>query len=179
MGAIAIFAFLVGLDNLQVASAIGLMPIRSSRKWAIAISFGLCEAIMPLVGLMGGHLLHQSFNEIAQIFGPLILFTCGLLIMYLAWKEQDVTEVANSNWTFWGLPLSLSMDNLFAGVGLGSMGYPILFSALVIGLVSGSMSLGGMFLGRWFRRRITWNVDLLSGAYLVFISGFFLLVDFD
>ena len=183
MGAIAFFAVLVGLDNLQASSALGMMPLRSARKWQFALAFGAFEAIMPLIGLLLGQHLHHSFESVAGIIGPLMLFVCGFLVFHTAWNvktgSKQIHHLANSRWTLLGLPLSLSLDNLFAGIGLGAMGYPILFSALVVGLVSGAMALGGLFIGSGIRRLIRWNTSAVSGVYLMVMSAILLLVDFD
>ncbi|MGK7928870.1 MAG: manganese efflux pump, partial [Spirulina sp.] len=138
----------------------------------------------PLVGLLIGRHIHDSFEAIAGIVGPMMLFLCGFLVFHMARKSQSqaqkVGQLANSRWTLLLLPFSLSLDNLFAGVGLGAMGYPILLSALIVGSVSSSLALGGMFIGSWLRRRLArWNTNAISGVYLMVMSAILLLVDFD
>ena len=77
----------------------------------------------------------------------------------------------NSRHMLFGLPLSLSLDNLLAGVGLGSIHYPVLFSALVIGLVSAAMSCTGLYLGNWLRRFVPKRSDVIVGAYLCLLAA--------
>jgi len=136
----------------------------------MAIAFGLCEAVTPLLGLLIGHLVKRSLLSFAEAMGPFILVSCGSLMIGLALKGQDVSKVANSTWMIVGLPLSLSIDNLVAGVGLASAGYPVLFSALVIGLISGAMSLFGLFLGDRVGKWLPEKTEVLSGAYLIVIA---------
>ncbi len=170
MGTLLLFSVLVGLDNLHVSSAIGLMEVRAVHKWTLALAFGLCEAAMPLIGLTLGHLMREVLGAVAVTIGPFALVACGLLMIYLALQEKDTLPVATSRWLLFGLPLTLSLDNLLAGIGLGALGYPVLVSALTIGLVSGSMCFLGLFIGQWIRRWIPCNLEVVSGAYLVLIA---------
>lgn len=170
MGALILFSLFVGLDNLQVSAAIGMLEIRAERKWLLTIAFGSFEAIMPLLGLLLGGLIHNALGGMASTIGPLVLMGCGLLIIYMALGEQDTAEVVNSRWLLFGLPLTLSLDNLLAGIGLGALGYPVLFTALVIGLVSASMCFLGLFIGGQVSRWIPVKMELISGSYLVLIA---------
>ena len=63
-----------------------------------------------------------------------------------------------------------SKTALMAGIGLGALGYPVLFSALVIGLVSASMCFLGLFVGRQVSRWVPAKMELISGSYLVLIA---------
>ena len=170
MTALILFSLFVGLDNLQVSAAIGMLEIRTERKWLLTIAFGFFEAVMPLIGLLLGGLIHTALGGLAGSIGPLILMTCGLLIIYMAHGKQDTAEVVNNRWLLFGLPLTLSLDNLVAGIGLGALGYPVLFAALVIGLVSASMCFLGLFVGHQVSRWIPVRMEMVSGLYLVIIA---------
>jgi putative Mn2+ efflux pump MntP len=81
-----------------------------------------------------------------------------------------MTKLVNSRHMLFGLPLSLSLDNLLAGVGLGSIHYPVLLSALVMGLVSAAMSCAGLYLGNWLRRFVPKRTEVVVGAYLCVLA---------
>lgn len=170
MGTIIIFGLLSGLDNLQVAPALGALRMRRSRRWMMAATFGLCETAMPLMGAGLGRLFQQKFALIGGWIGPMVLVICGGLIIYLAREEREFSTVVDSRWLVFGLPLSMSIDNLLAGVGLGATGYPIWFTALTIGGISAAMCLFGLFLGGSIRKWIPENIEILSGAYLMIIA---------
>jgi putative Mn2+ efflux pump MntP len=65
------------------------------------------------------------------------------------------------------LPLSLSVDNLIAGTGLGLLGFYPVLPALFFGAVTAVMSLGGLWLGRLAVRAIPIRSDLLSAVSLL------------
>lgn len=174
MAALFTLALLVGLDNVQVAAAIGLMTLETGRKWKLALAFGLCEGLMPLVGLLFGSGLERALGPWPEAVETVVLVGCGVAIIVLALREPDPERVRNGRWLLYGLPLSLSFDNLLAGVALATLGQPLLFSALVVGLVSTSLCLLGLFgagwLRRWVSRRLPIEAGVLSGVFLVVLG---------
>jgi putative Mn2+ efflux pump MntP len=163
-----LFGFLSGLDNLHVAATLGASGLRRGRLLALAASFAACEAGMPLVGLAIGSTLHHAVSGLAAA-GPLILLGCGAVILVQAFREDERPVDLGAGWIF-ALPFGMSFDNLLAGVGLGSAGYPVVLSALVVGGVSGTMCLSGLFFGAWAKRWIPGRAEVLSGAVLVVMA---------
>ena len=78
--------------------------------------------------------------------------------------------IEESRWIVFGLPLTLSLDNLVAGASLGMIGFPLLLSISVIGAMSSLMSLTGLLLAgtavSWLRLRS----ETFAGVALVFIG---------
>ena len=165
---VAAFGVLAGLDNLQVSAALGLSRPRPRRLFALFAAFAACEALMPLAGLAAGGRL-RAWLPAVEAAGPVVLLLCGAAIPLHALREGEAREVVEGRWML-GLPLALSLDNLFAGVGLGSSGYPVLASALVVGTVSGAMCIAGLFAGGWLRRWIPGRAEVLSGGFLVLLA---------
>jgi putative Mn2+ efflux pump MntP len=170
LAAILVFGVLAGLDNLQVCSSIGLLPIRRARKHLYALAFSACETLSPLLGLaIGQGLLRLTGGAIAKA-GPAVLLACGVAVVVLALRDDDLTGFANGRGLLLGLPLSLSFDNLLAGVGLGAIHYPIVTSALIVGLVSAAMSCIGLYLGAAVRRFVPKRIEWVVGAYLCVLA---------
>jgi manganese efflux pump family protein len=164
---LVVFGVLAGLDNLHVSAALGAAVPDRRRLYALAAAFAACEALMPLVGLAAGGALRRAIPALETV-APLLLLACGVGIVVAALREGDARP-DGGGWIF-SLPLALSFDNLFAGVGLGSAGYPVLASAAVVGAVSGGMCLAGLFAGARVRRWIPGRPELLSGAFLVLLG---------
>ena len=76
-----------------------------------------------------------------------------------------------------GLPLSLSLDNLIAGTTLGMIGFPILLSVTIIGVMSALLSLAGLRLGRTAVNLLRFRADLIGGVVLIFIALTFVIED--
>lgn len=165
---VAAFGILAGLDNLQVSAALGVSRPRRGRLIGLAAAFAACEAFMPFVGLAVGGALRRALPAL-ETAGPVVLLLCGAAILVHALREGDAREVVEGRWIL-GLPITLSLDNLFAGVGLGSAGYPVLASALIVGAISGAMCLAGLFAGAWLRRWVPGRAEVWSGAFLVVVA---------
>lgn len=174
---ILLFGILVGLDNLQLASAIGLAGLKPQRKWGLILAFAFFEMTMPLLGMILGNQLHGPIEEIGSWLGPLMLFSIGLIIVVRAVMEKEEAPIFDSKWVLISLPFLMSLDNLFAGFGLGTAGYPVLLTSLVVGLCAGSMCFIGLFLGEYVRRFLPGKVEVVSGLYLIGLAAFSLFFD--
>jgi putative Mn2+ efflux pump MntP len=165
---VAAFGVLAGLDNLHVSTALGLSRPRRGRLLLLGGAFAACEALMPFAGLAAGGALRRALPAL-ETAGPVVLLLCGAAILVHALREGDAREVVEGRWMM-GLPITLSLDNLFAGVGLGSAGYPVLASALIVGLISGGMCIAGLFAGSWLRRWVPGRAEVWSGGFLVVLA---------
>ncbi len=172
MAAVFFLGVLIGLDNLQVGAGLGLVRMSPARRWALAGAFAMCETVMPLVGLALGQAARSRAGAWADGLGIAVLALCGLLIIVFALRGEEAKEsLAGGRLALAGLPLSLSLDNLAAGVGLGSLGFPVLASALVLGLVSGSLCTLGLFAGAYLGRWVPERAELWSGVYLLALAA--------
>ena len=167
---VAAFGVLAGLDNLQVSAALGVSRPRRGRLLLLAGAFAACEALMPLVGMALGGALRRMLPAL-ETAGPVVLLLCGAAILVHALREGDAREVVEGRWIL-GLPITLSLDNLVAGMGLGTAGYPVLSSALVVGAISGTLCVAGLFTGSWLRRWVPGRPEVWSGAFLVVLALF-------
>ncbi|PON16532.1 hypothetical protein C2W62_17980 [Candidatus Entotheonella serta] len=172
MPAALLLGLLTGLDNLNVTAALSLTGVDRARKWLLAVSFALFEGLMPLLGLLLGAVLRQHFSMASEVLGPAVLAACGAVILYSARADRETAEILEGRWLWFGLPFSLSLDNLLAGVGLGSMGWSVPAYALLIGSISGAMCLLGVLVGERARRLIGDRAEVLSGVYLLGLAAF-------
>jgi putative Mn2+ efflux pump MntP len=221
LGAVLLFGVLAGIDNLQVCSSIGFLPIDRRQRHLLALAFSLCETAAPLVGLALGHLLLGWIGDAAAKAGPLLMLLCGAAVLMGAFQRDKVAggagrlacleqpgrpepaerrldsrnrlshnechlsgpdtigtsrlAMASGHGMLFGLPLSLSLDNLLGGAGISALGYPMVPAALLIGLVSAAMSCAGLYLGGWLRRLfrerfVGWCLDPAVGAYLCLLA---------
>lgn len=170
MNTLLLLGLLTGLDNLQVAPALGLLNLSARRRLAWALAFGLAETLMPFLGLALGLSLHRAFADAAEFLGPVLLVLCGASVVIMGLRRRDLSAVVASRWALVVVPLSLSFDNLFAGVGAGTEGAPLLVSALVLGGVSTAVGLVGLYAGHLLRRWLPARPELFSGGYLLLLG---------
>jgi putative Mn2+ efflux pump MntP len=79
---------------------------------------------MSLAGLWMGTFVRAHLLRAASVTGPIALLASGLAVIYLALTDRDLEKAANEEWIVFGLPLSLSIDNLVAVSGWVRAGTP-------------------------------------------------------
>lgn len=163
---VLVLGFVLSLDNFRVAIALGTVPFGLRRAVQVALTFGLWDAVMPLVGLLIGQRIGESVGEVAELVGAAVLGGYGLFLVVSALRNPEPAELDHP-WALFGIPLTLSLDNLLAGASLGLLGLSPWFSAIVFGAITAVMSMAGLLAGRFAARLIRIRTDLLSGITLI------------
>lgn len=167
---VLVLGFVLSLDNFRVAVALGTVPFGLKRAVQVALTFGLWDAVMPLVGLLIGRQIGESVGDVADWVGAAALGGYGLYLVISALRNPEPDELDHP-WALFGIPLTLSLDNLFAGASLGLLGLSPWFSATVFGVMTAAMSLVGLQLGRAVARLIRIRADLVSGITLIIAAA--------
>lgn len=161
-----VLGFVLSLDNFRISIVLGAVPFGLRRAVQVALTFGLWDAVMPLVGLLIGHEVGEYFGTVADWVGAAVLGLYGLYLVVSATRNPEPDELDHP-WLLFGIPLTLSLDNLLAGASLGMVGLSPYFSAVVFGAVTALMSLVGLRIGRFAARLVRIRADLLSGIALM------------
>jgi manganese efflux pump family protein len=159
--------FFLSLDNFRSSIAIGTVPFGLRRAVQIAVVFGIWDGVAPLVGGVLGHYAGKLIGPVADYVGPALLGIYGLYLLIGALRKPEPEEIDQPWVTLFGMPLSLSVDNLLAGTGLGIFGFSPFVPAIVFALMTAVMSLAGLCIGRFVGRMIPIRSDVVSGASLV------------
>lgn len=170
MGTLLLLGFVLSLDSFRVSLGLGTLRLRPLRQAQIVIAFALCDGLAPLVGLLIGQSFVKHIGAWVEPLGPLMLFVYGVYVIYSARRCTEKQEADEGRWLVLGLPLSLSLDNLIAGASLGMIGFPLLISVVVIGAISGLMSLAGLLLGHVAASYFRLKTDLIGGIALICIA---------
>jgi putative Mn2+ efflux pump MntP len=170
MGTLLLLGFTLSLDSFRVSLGLGATRLRPARQAQIALAFGLCDALAPLVGLLVGQSLVEYVGPWAGHLGPAVLCAYGAYVVYVARRCAGEEVREDDRWVVLGLPLSMSLDNLVAGASLGMIGFPVLLSVAVIGAMSGLMSLAGLWLGGRAADFLKIRTELLGGVALILIA---------
>jgi putative Mn2+ efflux pump MntP len=159
--------FFLSLDNFRSSIAIGTIPFSFRRAVQIAIVFGIWDGLAPLVGGVLGHYLGKMIGPIADYVGPALLGLYGVYLLFGALRKPEPDEIDQPWVTLFGMPLSLSVDNLLAGAGLGLLGFSPFIPAAIFGAMTAAMSVVGLCIGRFAARMIPIRSDLVSGISLL------------
>lgn len=158
--------FVLSLDNFRVAIVLGTVPFGLKRATQVALTFGLWDTVMPLLGLLIGHQIGSALGGVAELVGAAALGAYGLYLVITSLRHPEPEQVDHP-WALFGIPLTLSLDNLFAGASLGVLGLSPWLSATLFGVITAIMSLAGLLVGRFAANLIRIRSDLLSGIALI------------
>lgn len=169
---IAAFVVPLGLDTLAVAVALGVRGVGPLRP---ALAFAFFEAVMPLVGLLLGHLAGARFETPAVVAGGIILLAVAAYIAKEALEDEDEAE----NLSFTSLKtaafagLGISMDEVAIGFPMGTSGLPVPETIAAIALQAFVVTLVGIAVGKRLSEAFGRRTSRLAG--LVAAGAFALL----
>jgi putative Mn2+ efflux pump MntP len=169
IGDLLILGLTLSLDNFRTAIALGGLRLKSRQAGQVALAFGLWDAVAPLMGIFLGHYVGQRIGSTAEYVGAIALGAYGLYLLLRAWHTRPPEEF-DQLWALFGLPLPLSLDNVFAGTSLGLLGFSPWLAPAIFGAITALMSFAGLQLGRVAAQFIRLRSDVLTGIALVVMA---------
>ena len=169
IGSLLILGFTLSLDNFRTAIALGGLRLSLRRSVQVALVFGLCDGLAPLVGILIGLYWSEAIGSTGEYLGAIGLGLYGLYLIIRAWRT-DAPEELDRPWAVFGLIIPLSADNVLAGTSLGLLGFSPWLAAPVFGAITAVMALIGLQLGRAAAGFIRIRSDLLTGVALVVMA---------
>jgi putative Mn2+ efflux pump MntP len=163
----------LGLSNFAGGVAIGLDRLPTRTRLRVAATFAAFEAALPLLGLAVGRSVAGPLGDSAALVGGLALVGLGGWLLLAPIVRRGRPDRARPAWTGRRIAVTgaaLSLDNLVVGFALGAVRVPVVVSAVVIGAVSGVLSLAGLELGHRVGRRVDRQAEALSAAGLVVVG---------
>lgn len=162
-------AFVLSLDNFQSSIGLGTTKPPWHRIVQAAIVFSACDALAPLIGVWVGNVVGEYIGDVAEYVGAVALGAYALYLVVHAMRTEEAGELDHPL-AILGLPLPLSLDNLFAGAGLGVVGASPVLVAVVCGFATLVMSLVGLTVGRVAASKVRIRTDLFGGLVLLGMS---------
>lgn len=172
---IIILAIALSIDACVVSFSNGLIFTHNKRKNSLmlAASVGFFQFLMPIIG----YFMAQSVNKYVEPYDHWIVFgifiVLGAKFIKDAFDKGEEEEKINCylcfKYIFW-ISIATSIDALGAGVSLAFTGTKILFSAVMIGIITFINSLLGFWGGHLFKKFPTKNLEILGGVILVILA---------
>lgn len=173
---ILLIAISLSLDAFSIAVSYGLTSrgLKVFNGFLIAFSFGLFQAIMPLIGYMGGSILKQFISNIDHWVAFFLLGYIGLkMIVNALGKKNQTIDLTNPK-ILLALSVATSIDALIIGIGFSFIAINIIEACLVIGIITFTLSLIGVVSGKFFKSLFTQSrlkyVEIGGGLILILIG---------
>ena len=176
MALFSIILIAVGLamDSFTVSICGGLQMRRVQLSLAlrIALMFGLFQALMPVLGWLGGNRLLGLIEAWDHwlAFGLLALVG-GKMIWEALHGDPECQVIDPRDWRILiALSIATSIDALAVGLTFAIVRQPILVPVLLIGVITFALSLAGVYLGNRFGDLIHQKAQFAGGLILLFIG---------
>ncbi|MBS4218898.1 manganese efflux pump [Bacillus sp. FJAT-49711] len=160
-------AFAVGMDAFSVSLGMGIYKLRLKQIFIIGISVGIFHVVMPLIGVLAGHLLTDTFGKITGNIGGILLVILGLQMIIFCFRNDQQTFILPVGGGILIFSLLLSVDSFSAGISLGMFGVRAAITALCFGLVAVFLTWSGLLLGRKVQNLLGIYGELLGGIILI------------
>lgn len=150
---IIIIAVALGVDAFAVSIAVGikLKQLHFRQVFRLSWHFGLFQAMMPIIGWGTGYTIFPYVEAYGHWVAFILLFLVGGNMIREALGPDDGEALAadpTRGVSLMLLSVATSLDALAVGFSLSMLKASILFPALVIGIIAGSMTIAGMHIGR-------------------------------
>ncbi len=185
---VGVFAVAValGLDAFSVALGLGLSGASRSFRTRFIGTVAAMHVVMPLLGLYLGLAAGSFLGKWAAIVGALVLAYIGFQMIREGLGSYETTasfgeareklfkkgpEVSLGGWlSVLVLGLSVSVDALAVGFGLGTTKVPILYTVMTTGIVAGVMTGLGWLGGRYFSELVGKRAQAAGGILLILMA---------
>jgi putative Mn2+ efflux pump MntP len=150
-GSFLLAGLFFGLDSFLVSVPLGAMALSRARRRRLALAFGACDGLatglgglLPLAGV-------RFFSGELEWIAPTLIAVYGFYVMALGLQATCHVSRGNASRLAFALPVLLSLDN-FIGGGASWINAPEgVAGAVVMGAISGGMSLAGLAVGAILR----------------------------
>ena len=137
----------------------------------VALYFGMFQFMMPVFGYLGGFYLASIITKVDNIVAFILLSIIGINMI----KEGIVGEGNNVNSdinykVMFPLAIATSIDAFTVGISFAFLKVNLLFSTIIIGIITFILSLIGIIIGYNFGIRFQ-KSSLIFGGFALIVIG--------
>ncbi len=171
---ILLIAFGLAMDAfaVSVASGVTITAMGLRQTMTIALSFGLFQGIMPIIGWAAGIGFRDAIAAYDHWLAFLLLTAIGAKMIWESFhlEEKECDEFCMSGGRLLVLSVATSIDALAVGFSFSLLNITILTPALIIGIVTFVLSYLGIILGRRVGHLFEGKIEIAGGIILILIG---------
>ncbi|MBN1363855.1 MAG: manganese efflux pump [Syntrophaceae bacterium] len=176
MSFVTVFILAVGLGVDAFSVAIGIGAANDKKSWPpvlrLAAAFGLFQFFMPIIGWYAGLTVVDMIARYDHwVAFALLAYVGGKMIWEGFKKEKEETKADQTRgWPLLLLSIATSIDALAVGFSFSILKVPVIFPAIIIGLVCFLMTVTGMTFGKVLAKIFGKKVEIFGGIVLISIG---------
>lgn len=158
------FAVSIGLGSKQKSSTIAL-------ALKAGLYFGIFQALMPLIGYLGGKGVLGWIEDYAHWVAFLLLVLIGGKMIYESFAEgieEDISKITHRVMLM--LAIATSIDAMAAGFTLTLLEINPFIACIIIGIATFGFSFLGVFIGEKSGTWLESKAEFLGGIILILIG---------
>ncbi|HEY4028652.1 MAG TPA: manganese efflux pump [Candidatus Dormibacteraeota bacterium] len=163
----------LSLDTFAVSAALGAAGLSTRERWRLSLLLATFEAVMPVVGFLGGGLAGHALGAVADYVAAVVLAGIGVLMLRAGDGDDDSGDLARRmrGLAAIGAGVAVSLDELAIGFVIGLLRLPAPAVALLIGVQAFLVSQLGVRLGARLGERFRERAEQVAGALLVALGA--------
>lgn len=170
---VLLLAFALSMDAFAVSIGLGAKQNSEYRSLALkaGLFFGVFQAIMPLLGYLGGKGVLGFVSSYASYIAFGLLLLIGAKMIYEGVNEGVEEEIAKiTNKIMLTLAIATSIDAMAAGFSLMLLPLNPLLACGIIGLTTFIISFIGVYVGKLTGTWLESKAEIFGGVVLVAIG---------
>ena len=171
---ILLIAVSMSMDAFAVCLGVGTTRRAKGPRSTFRLSFhfGFFQFFMPVLGWLAGTTIVRYIAAYDHWVAFGLLGFVGVRMIISGFNQQDdgPKKDPSRGWSLVLLAIATSIDALAVGFSLGLVGITIWYPAVVIGIVTGLLSLLGLRLGNRLGEKFGKRMEILGGIVLVLIG---------
>lgn len=170
---ISTIGFGLAMDAFAVSICKGLSMKKMNWKSGIiiAVYFAVFQMIMPITGFYLGTAFSNFVESVDHWIAFILLGAIGINMIKNSYNDEKDNYNDNVSFkTMIILAIATSIDALAVGVTFAFFKMNIIFSVIVIGIITFVVSLVGVLIGNKFGDKFQNKAELIGGGILIFIG---------
>lgn len=162
---------------VSICKGLSMKKVKWQHATVIGLFFGGFQALMPFIGWALGSQFEQYITKVDHWIAFGLLGIIGGKMLYEAIKGDEEEECGCCNdgekldlKELFILAIATSIDALAVGITFAFLKYPVGLAVTIIGVVTFTISLGGVYIGNLFGARFKKKAEIVGGIILVGIG---------
>jgi putative Mn2+ efflux pump MntP len=167
----------LSMDAFAVSITSGFVSkkLKTYQAVRMALFFGAFQFLMPVIGWIAGLTIRNfivsfdhwlAFGLLAVIGGKMIYESFEIEKVESGSEKTDPMSIPS----LFILAIATSIDALAVGLSLSFIKVSILFPSIIIGVITFSISLAGVYIGKKFGHLFEKKMELVGGIVLIGIG---------
>jgi putative Mn2+ efflux pump MntP len=157
---------------VSVSSGLAIRELKLRHALKIALFFGLFQAVMPVLGWLGGVSVRELIAHVDHWIAFGLLTFIGVKMIWESFRlepEEDRRDPLGMGWLL-TLSVATSIDALAVGITFALIDVTIVAPVIIIGAVTFVLSFAGVIIGDRVGHLFESRIEIAGGLVLIGIG---------